>query len=331
VSAPPAIVSLEQDHATFEAIQGSAAFTQIEAHPQTGAYARLYYPAVHGEACRDVSFAVLVDGKPAAVALCTVLSGKLWLYGLPLRVFYAAEADEAVRARATPFAMAEIDRLARTHAVSEVIVRDVAGPALSSVGEACLSRDAHADVKVVAEIDLTLGEGGWRKALRKSFRSLLNWGRREMRIETGADSADLGRDFARFREFHRHVAGRVTRPIQSWSAMQSWVADGRGELYLGSLQDRLVAATLIIDGTKTAIYMTGVYDRELFGKPLAHYPLWLAFEDARRRGMKRMELGDVHIPGTVSEKEYAIGYFKRGFATALTTHLQWTWQPKQRE
>ena len=325
MSAAPAILSIETDPQAFAALRSAPAFAETEAHPQTGAYARLYYPAVYGETCRDVSFAVLIEGKAAAIVLCTVLAEALCLYGLPLRIFHAVWADAATQARATRTAMGEIDRLAGAHSLSEVLVRDVAGPALSPLGEACLARGARADVKVVAEVDLTLGEEGWRKALRKSFRSLLNWGRREMRIERGSANGDLARDFIRFREFHAHVAGRVTRPMESWMAMQTWVQRGRGEVYLCSLDERLVAAALIIDGSETSIYMTGVYDRELFDKPLAHYPLWVSFDDARQRGVTRIELGDIHMQGTVSDKEHAIGYFKRGFATGLATHLEWKW------
>ena len=327
MSKPPTIVSIERDPARFAAIRDSAPFAEIEAHPQTGAYARLYYPAVHGEACRDVSFAVLIGDAPQAVVLCTLLAGKLCLYGLPLRFFLAAEAGGDMRQQVVKAAFSEIDRLAAAGGAGEIIVRDEAGSILTAVGEACLARDARAEVKVVAEVDLTLGEEAWRQALRRRYRSLVNWGKRSLALEI-IDAAHPDKaTFERFREFHRQVAGRVTRPLASWEAMWSWVAAGHGELILGSLDQRLVSAILFVDGRRTTIYMTGVFERELFDKPLAHSIMWLGMERALARGKARFELGDVEFRGLVDDKNFQIGYFKRGFATDLATHLVWRWSP----
>jgi lipid II:glycine glycyltransferase (peptidoglycan interpeptide bridge formation enzyme) len=86
-----------------------------------------------------------------------------------------------------------------------------------------------------------------------------------------------------------------------------------------------VAGSLFIDGTRTAIYASGVYDRSKFDKPLAHYPVWLGIEHAHARGMATLELGEVPPREAVSEKEYQIGYFKRGFATRIDTNTVWRW------
>ncbi len=327
MSAAPAILSIETDPQAFAALRSAPAFAEIEAHPQTGAYARLYYPAVYGETCRDVSFAVLIEGKAAAIVLCTVLAEKLCLYGLPLRIFHAAGADAAIQARATRTAMGEIDRLAGAHSLSAVLVRDVAGPALSPLGEACLARGARADVKVVAEVDLTLGEEGWRKALRKRYKPLINWGRQNLELRFVNHRQPDEQAFERFRKFHRDVAGRVTRSSESWNAMWEWLSQGQSELVLGELSGELVSANFFVDGSSTSLYMTGVYDRNKFDKPLAHYLMWHSFERALVRGCSHLEIGDIEFKGEVDDKYHQIGYFKRGFATQLATHLVWRWQP----
>lgn len=326
MSRAPRIVTIGDDPQGFASIRDDARFAEIEDHPQTGAYARLYYPAVHGDACRDLSFAILVDEAPAAIVLVTLLDGKLCLYGLPLRVFYADGADAAVRANATRLAMTELDRLAADFSVAEISVREPAASLLSPLGDACLARGARAAFKLVAQVELPPGPDAWRKNLRKSYRSLLNWGKRELRIETPASRLEIADGFERFRAFHREVAGRVTRGEDSWRAMEEFVANGGGELVLAHLEDRLVSANLFIDGKKTSIYMTGVYDRNLFDKPLAHYPLWHSLERARTRGLHQAELGDVFFKGDVSDKEQQIGYFKKGFATHLETHFFWVWR-----
>jgi lipid II:glycine glycyltransferase (peptidoglycan interpeptide bridge formation enzyme) len=79
---------------------------------------------------------------------------------------------------------------------------------------------------------------------------------------------------------------------------------------------------VFIDGDETSVYWTGVYDRSLFPKPLAHYGIWLAMERAAERGMTTLELGEV--PETGTEKEIAIGRFKKGFATAILEPMRLT-------
>jgi hypothetical protein len=43
--------------------------------------------------------------------------------------------------------------------------------------------------------------------------------------------------------------------------------------------------------------------------------------------MKKLLLGDIHLPDVVDDKRYRIGYFKRGFATHFEARLVWTWYP----
>ena len=107
--------------------------------------------------------------------------------------------------------------------------------------------------------------------------------------------------------------------------MFDWIAAGGGELALGRLATgELVSGTMVVDGSKVAYYASGVYDRERFDKPMAHYPLYDAILRAGLRGKTTFDLGDIPQIGTVSQKEHAIGYFKRGFATSIETGIVWT-------
>jgi hypothetical protein len=153
---------------------------------------------------------------------------------------------------------------------------------------------------------------------------LVNWGQRNLKIDcVGAAKPD--RDlFTRYREFHAVVAGRVTRGEKSWDAMFDWIAAGHGELVLGFLASgELVAGTIVVDGATTSYYASGVYDRERFDQPLGHWPLWLAMTRSAERGMRAFDLGDLPLGGTGTEKEYSIGYFKRGFATTIASWISW--------
>jgi hypothetical protein len=160
----------------------------------------------------------------------------------------------------------------------------------------------------VAIVDLTMGPEGWRNYLRPSYKSLINWGRNNMDWSVEPDLSVM-------QSFHAKVAGRVTRSQETWDLLQGEIDKGHGELLTGRIENELVSAGLFIDGGGVTIYWSGVYERSLFPKPLAHYGIWLEMERARDRGMKVLELGEVPEQGAVSEKEYNIGRFKRGFAT----------------
>lgn len=321
------IVSSEIDRDAFEAILKDPAFAEIEHQPQTGSYGRAYYPAVHGENYRVFSFAVLWQNNPIVVALCATLDDVLGLHGLPMRLFARPGIATDLYRSAVRFSFAHIDNLVQSRKIREVWIRERSSGMLSPVGEACLGRQAAPSVALIGLVDLAGGPLVWKGALRKSFQQFINWGRKSFEISyvnAGNFSAEA---FDVYRLFHAEVAGRVTRPRASWNEMYRAVSDGRGELILAHLNGKLAAGSLFIDGTHVTLYMNGVYDRDL-DKPLAHFMIWTGIERAQGRGMKVLQLGDIHVRGTVDDKRFQVGYFKRGFATHMETYLDWRWQAK---
>ncbi len=198
---------------------------------------------------------------------------------------------------------------------------------LSPLGEVALGYDAKASMTLTGMVDLTAGPIVWKRALRKSFHQFVNWGRKSLVIDYVNGTSPSIEKFEAYREFHAHIAGRVTRPKESWDIQFAEVARGRGELILGYLDGKLAAGSLFIDGTEVTLYMNGVYDRAL-DKPLAHYMIWHGIERAHGRGLKRFQLGDIHLPDVVDDKRHSVGYFKRGFATHFDANVVWLWPPK---
>jgi Acetyltransferase (GNAT) domain len=282
---------------------------------------------VHGDAMSDHSFVVHWQGQPIVLCQCSLMDGVLGLHGLPMRVFMRSGLDVHVLKGAIKTAFAHLDALAERLPIQSYWLRERSGTLLGLAGEAALGREALASVALVGIVDLTAGVAVWKKALRKSFQQFVNWGRKSFAIRyvNAGNCTDV--TFDPYRHFHAHVAGRVTRPKASWDVMQSHVREGRGELILAELDGKLAAGSLFIDGTDTAIYMNGVYDRDL-DKPLAHYMIWHGMERAAARGMAKLHLGDVHQVGAADDKRYAVGYFKRGFTTDIEQWTDWRWSPK---
>jgi hypothetical protein len=316
-------LSARIDCEAIDRVLNEPAFAEVNVHPHVGVFGRSYYPAVFGD--HDCSFAVFIEDVPALICLCAPLDGKLGFYGMPLRFIARHGLDSGTRAAALNSAFVHIDALMKVHRLHEAIILDNREGAASPIEEACRFRDATMNYQPTAYVDLAAGPAAWRVALRKSSRSLINWGRRHLSIRYVNKDAPDRALFDQYRAFHAEIAGRVTRSDASWSVMYDWITRGGGELIMAYLEGRPVAGSMFIDGSKVSIYASGVYDRARFDKPLAHYPLWLGIERAQARGMKVLELGAVPPRGTVPDKEYQIGYFKRGFATHVVDHIVWHW------
>jgi hypothetical protein len=305
-----------------------AAFAASERHPIYSHLGKAYYAATYCDDL-DTSFAVLGgNGAPLALVSCNIHEGALSYFGMPIHIFFREDlldTEDVVGA-----ALREMDRIAQTHAVASVAVREgIGGTALSILGRGCVNRGAGAEVAQHGICDLSLDETALRRKVRKSYQSLLNAGRRGLRLAYfNATNPDASL-FEAYRRFHAHEAGRVTRSAESWQAMFDMIARGRGELALGYLNgDELVSGTMTFDGAEVSYYASGVYDRSQFDKPLAHFPLYDAILRSRNRGLRYFDLGLLPSRGSVSEKEYNIGYFKRGFATSVEMHLVWRWAPQ---
>ncbi len=152
---------------------------------------------------------------------------------------------------------------------------------------------------------------------RKSYRQLVRWGQEHMHLNRMSGD-QLRVDDGHVERLHRQVAGRTTRLQKTWDIMWDEIKKGRGELVTGTLQHRVVSATIFIDGDDCSVYWTGIYDREaMLHSPIAHYPVMAAIGGASLRGRRWVELGEMPRGENckVGDKAYNIGFFKQGFAT----------------
>jgi hypothetical protein len=111
---------------------------------------------------------------------------------------------------------AEIEAYPHTGAFGRSLSHTL-GAALSA---ACVARSGGCTRSAVAAVDLAAGPAAWRAALRKSSRSLINWGRRNLAIRYVNRDISERALFEQYREFHVAVAGRSTRPKASWDVIR---------------------------------------------------------------------------------------------------------------
>lgn len=305
----------------------SRAFSDAHRHPFFSVLGRHFYAETYDQDV-DTSFAVVRGNRPLILVFCNIHEGTLGLYGQPMILVPRADIAQSDYAASVCAAFEQIDILAGENDANEIVIREpVLGSLLSVLGHESVARGARPAVIQHGFCDLTLGESEIYRGVRKSFRSLINGGRRNMKmvyINAGNPEKSL---FDAYCRFHARVAGRITRSERSWQAMFECIAGGSGELALAYYNDNeLVAGTMTMDGSDIAYYASGVYDRAHFDKPLGHFPVYDAILRSRARNMQRYDLGELVPKGVGSEKEYNIGNFKRGFATAVDMHLVWTWK-----
>ncbi len=318
-----AIVGAATD--AFAGALAAEAFEERNAHPVYGDFARIYYPIVFGESLEDCSFLVTDGGAPALFVQCSLKDGVLSHYGFPVRFHVRAGLESADALRCARLALDHIEETAAPKGIREG--RISGGPAdglLSPVDRACLDRAGRPELRMRAEADLSQPQEALRRDVRDSYRSLINWGRRNLRlVYVNAENPDRGLmdDYA---AFHARTAGRTVHGEATWAAVFGHIAAGGGEVTMGFLEGgELVASSMVVDGDRWAMYFSAVYDRDRFDKPMGHWPLFDAMLRAKARGRRYFDLGEFFPRGTVSEKEYNIGFFKTGFTSRHVTEVVW--------
>ena len=176
----------------------------------------------------------------------------------------------------------------------------------------------HIRYSYQANIDLTCSEEVIKRGIRRSYRSLINWGIREMSfVRLDHENADNVL-FESFRLFHIEVSGRETRSKMTWDLQFEMIKNKMCYLELGYYQEKLVSGVLVLVGTDEAYYGVAVNDRNLMydKKPIGHAIMRRSISHAKSLGLKNFNLGHIG-PDFISEKDEAIGKFKSGLSSEI--------------
>jgi FemAB family protein len=169
--------------------------------------------------------------------------------------------------------------------------------------------------------DLKPDMGQIRSTWRKSYRPLVTAGQKSWSVHLMDGEAPNPETWEVFRQLHIRVAGRETRPIDTWEHQWRMIANGEALLiWLGDVEDRMIGGGFFQFTDCEALYSVAAYDRDLFDKPLGHVVQARAIEEFKKRGLRWYKLGSLKFPGDDDKpnaKELSIGMFKQGFASHL--------------
>ncbi|MBW1716352.1 MAG: hypothetical protein JRJ77_11120 [Deltaproteobacteria bacterium] len=258
---------------------------------------------------------------------CQELSG----FGLPILYLENEHIKLTQLRRANKLIKDEVERIMQTHSVTSLVYQDfLYRGRLSFLGRYLLSTGAQAAPYFTQIIDLSLSESDLYRQIRKSYKSLINWGMKNLVLLVKDMTNIAPQDIEDFRLLHFHAAGRKTRSQRTWDLQYEMIRHKEAFVIEGKLEGELVTAALFPYSTRYCFYGVSASKRELFSNPLSHAVIWRAMLYAKEQGCNFFELPEQHYPkqGTPvpTEKELSISTFKHGFGGETRVRLNMTWE-----
>lgn len=184
----------------------------------------------------------------------------------------------------------------------------------------CIEKGAKSQVECNLFIDLSLPLKEIKSKFRKSYRPLIGQGMRLWNVKVH-DHFIEHETWKTFKKLHFDVSGRLTRSEESWNIQFNNIKIGNA--FLVSVHDDkniLVGGGYFTFSPDEGIYSVGVFNRDLFDKPLGHIVQFKAIEELKKRKVQWYEIGrnifESDIPKP-SSKELSISHFKKGFTSLI--------------
>ncbi len=299
---------------------GKDSFQHALYTPKQAAYYDAYRESVHFE---NASFVVIYKEKPVCGMLLTLerSDSKLELsyYGLPILYLCDVSSDMAHSQLLYKLVRDYLASLIGEGNEVNVVFREPEDHAeLSAPGRYFLESGGAFNTHVTQMIDLAQDTATLRKGLRKSYKSLVSWGEKNLNMLVADRESVDSSLISSFRELHVMVAGKETRSKETWAAQQQMIEAGEAFAIFAWMDKKLVSAALFPHSNRYCFYGVSASDRSLFDKPLSHAVLWKAIHYAKEIGCRHFEMGEqcYYLSPDASEqarKEYNISKFKRGF------------------
>ena len=290
-----------------------------------------YLQPSHSE---DLSFVIVENQVPLAgmKIILHVLEHQreLSCYGLPA-VYAENDELEAIELdKAHKKIRTEIDQLIEKHSVQSILFRDwLPKGRVSVVGKHLLDKGTKAEPYFTQIISLNKVENELYRKVRKSYKSLINWGKKNLQLHYLEPQTVTPKEMEQFHQLHVHVTGRETRSEHTWDIQYEMIRQNEAFGILGELDGELVTAALFPLSSKLCMYGVSASKRELFEKPLSHAVLWKAILYAQEKGCEFFEMGTqlyLNQNPSTSTKELNISTFKRGFGGETRVWLNMNWK-----
>ncbi|MGK5094795.1 hypothetical protein WDW89_22645 [Deltaproteobacteria bacterium TL4] len=244
----------------------------------------------------DLSFVIMNGESPVLGILMTVhtLNGNQELSCCGLPVFYLENPhiNSSEMGAAYKLLKEKMHEWLHHKGLGTVVYQDfLGGGTLSFLGRFLLEGGAQGTPFFTQLIDLTLSPDELYRQVRKSYKSLINWGKKNLVIECFHHQNMTPSVMEGFRQLHLHAAGKETRSHSTWDKHYEMVLNQEAFVLTGKLSEQLVTAAFFSFSSKYCYYGVSASNRDLFDKPLSHAILWQAVLYAQELGCHWFETG----------------------------------------
>ena len=168
-------------------------------------------------------------------------------------------------------------------------------------------------------LDLSMSLLEIRKNIRKSYKPLISSGQKNWNVLVMDQyNEDI---WNKFRKLHKNVAGRITRPVESWNIQHNAIKEGKAFLIYILNADSVMIGGGYFDMSKfQCYYSVGSYDRNYIDQPIAHLIQYHAILTMKEKNRKMYYIGDRFYTENspyVSNKQVDISHFKQGFSSIM--------------
>lgn len=191
---------------------------------------------------------------------------------------------------------------------------------INFITEFLLNNGATSEIKFNQTINLLDNEKEIWKNIRKSYKSLINWGNRNFDILIYDKNNISSEIFNEFRKLHITAAGRETRGDKSWNTQFEMIKKHQAFLIGAKYFNKFVSFGLFYSTDFMTHYAVSASNREMFDKPLFHSLMWNAIKYAKKIGCNIFDLGNIEFHNSnenLSKKQIDIIKFKKGFGGNL--------------
>ncbi len=264
----------------------------------------------------DKSFILLQNGRPEATVYLPILKDKPGVAAsIPGDFIYAPRVANSALEKAV---FSEIDKIAKDNQIDKIEFQ--IDPLDRHVTYNYLQKYGYVECSILSYlIDLTTDDflASCRKGHRYEIKKVIDDPNVEI-THTDNENSDYNMH-EEYRRLHYKMAGRVTRPKETFD--QQFERLQAGEAVLFGLKYKGQYAALIYFDVRAgkACYASSVHDRELPALAFGHALIYKGAEYLKAKGVKFI---DTEQPGSPAaqfgyyptEKQRDIALFKRGFA-----------------
>lgn len=292
-------------------------------------YQQAYLEGVGWEIC-DASLVLLNDGQPAGLWPLTLggpsglqLTSQGGAVGEPLFTQgLSPRTAKRLASQCIEVILNLAGTLGKPVTCSETALPGQASLGLSEWYQQWLTLGSEVQVRHDLYVHLEPSMADIRTGFRKSYKPLISVGLRSWEVHVLDSAEGMEANWPAFVELHREVAGRVTRPAETWELQRRMILAGEALLIhlVDPADGRMVGGGFFQMTRDEALYSVAAYDRTLFDKPLGHVVQARAIECFKALGQRWYRLGERSFPGdrpAPTDKELAIAAFKQGFASHL--------------